>query len=89
MKQLRAKVQGRVQGVGFRAAAASFARGLGLTGWVRNNLDGTVEVLAEGADADVDAFLAWLRKGPSYAHVTSVDAQWLAAAGEGVSFEVR
>jgi acylphosphatase len=89
VKRLRATVRGRVQGVGFRASAAAFARGRGLTGWVRNNLDGTVEVLAEGADADVEAFVAWLRQGPSYAHVTGVDAEWLPAAGDGVSFEVR
>ncbi len=89
MKRLRATVRGRVQGVGFRAAAAAEARRLGLTGWVRNRLDGCVEVLAEGPDGDADAFLAWLRKGPSLAHVTSVDPEWLAPAGDGVSFEVR
>ena len=89
MKRLHATVRGRVQGVGFRAAAATEARRLGLTGWVRNKLDGSVEVLAEGPDGDVDGFLAWLRKGPSLAHVTSVDPEWLAPAGDGVSFEVR
>jgi acylphosphatase len=89
VKRLRATVRGRVQGVGFRASAAAEGRRLGLTGWVRNRLDGTVETLAEGPDADVEAFLAWLRKGPSLAHVTSVDAEWLAPGCDGVSFEVR
>ncbi|HTA18932.1 MAG TPA: acylphosphatase, partial [Polyangia bacterium] len=53
MKRLRAVVRGRVQGVGFRASAASEARRLQLTGWVRNQLDGTVETEAEGDDAAV------------------------------------
>jgi acylphosphatase len=89
VKRLHATVRGRVQGVGFRASAAAEARRMGLVGWVRNKLDGSVEVVAEGADGDADAFLAWLRKGPSLAHVTSVDPEWLAPAGDGVSFEVR
>jgi acylphosphatase len=89
VKRLRAVVRGRVQGVGFRASAASEARRLGLTGWVRNQLDGTVEVDAEGDDAAAEAFLAWLRRGPSYAHVTSINPEWLPATGDGVSFEVR
>jgi acylphosphatase len=82
-------VRGRVQGVGFRASAAAEARRLGLGGWVRNRLDGTVEVAAEGDDAAVEAFLAWLRVGPSLSRVTSVDAQWLPPAGDALSFEVR
>ena len=89
MKRFRATVRGRVQGVGFRASAAAEARRLGLTGWVRNKLDGDVEALAEGDDAAAEAFLAWLRKGPSLAHVTGVDAEWLAPAGDAVTFDVR
>jgi acylphosphatase len=82
-------VRGRVQGVGFRASAAYHARRLRLGGWVRNHLDGTVEVLAEGPDDAAEAFLAWLRQGPSLAHVTSVDPEWLDVRGDAVSFEVR
>ena len=89
MKRLRATVRGRVQGVGFRASAAREARRLQLSGWVRNQLDGTVEVLAEGDDAAADSFLAWLRRGPSLAHVTGVDPEWLPAQGDAVSFDIR
>ena len=89
MKRLHATVRGRVQGVGFRASAASEARRLRLTGWVRNQFDGSVEVLAEGDDAAAASFLSWLRQGPSLAHVTGVDPEWLPAAGDAVSFEVR
>jgi acylphosphatase len=91
MKRVRATVRGRVQGVGFRAFAAREARRRGLGGWVRNELDGSVSVLAQGEDAAVDAFLAWLRQGPPSARVTSVDPEWLAAdaAPDLVSFEIR
>jgi len=89
VKRLRATVRGRVQGVGFRASAASEARRLQLTGWIRNQLDGSVEVLAEGPDASAESFLAWLRRGPSLAHVTGVDPEWLPAAADGVTFEIR
>ncbi len=73
MKQIHAVVRGRVQGVGFRASAAHEARRLGLDGWVRNQLDGTVEVLAAGDDEAVDRLAAWLKQGPRGAHVTGVD----------------
>jgi acylphosphatase len=89
VKRVHATVRGRVQGVGFRAGAAHEARRLHLLGWVRNRLDGTVETVAEGPDADVEAYLAWLRHGPSLANVTGIDAQWLPAAGDAVSFDVR
>jgi acylphosphatase len=89
VKRLHATVRGRVQGVGFRAEAAYEARRLGLGGWVRNQLDGSVETEAEGSDAQVEAYLAWLREGPSLAHVTGVDSQWLPPAGGKLSFEVR
>jgi acylphosphatase len=89
VKRFRATVRGRVQGVGFRASAASEARRLRLTGWARNQLDGSVEVVAEGDDEAAEAFLSWLRHGPSLAHVTSLDPEWLPASGDGVSFEVR
>lgn len=89
MKRVRATVRGRVQGVGFRAGAASEARRLRLGGWVRNLFDGTVETVAEGPDEAVDAYLAWLRKGPSLARVTNVDAEWLPREGEAGRFEVR
>ncbi|HVZ86815.1 MAG TPA: acylphosphatase [Polyangia bacterium] len=77
MKRVRAVVRGRVQGVGFRAATAHEARRLGAAGWVRNRLDGTVEVEARGEAAAVDALVAWLRQGPRLSHVTGVDVQEL------------
>lgn len=66
-------VSGRVQGVGFRAAARDRAVALGLAGWVRNLTDGRVEACATG-DADaLDALRAWLAHGPPAAGVERVD----------------
>lgn len=68
----RAVVGGRVQGVGFRYSCASQARALGVRGWVRNLVDGRVEVQAEGPEEKVETLLRWLRKGPPFARVTDV-----------------
>lgn len=65
-------VQGRVQGVGFRYAAAAEARRLRLAGWVRNTASGEVEVVFEGDAASVDAMLAWCKNGPPLARVQGV-----------------
>jgi acylphosphatase len=73
VKRVRVTVRGRVQGVGFRAAAAHEARRLGLAGWVRNLFDGAVELVAEGDSSVVDPMVAWLRHGPRTAKVTAVD----------------
>ena len=68
----RCYVSGRVQGVAYRASAAARARTSGVAGYARNLPDGRVEVLACGAPADVEAFVAWLRRGPPLASVKGV-----------------
>ncbi|MDR0375540.1 MAG: acylphosphatase [Treponema sp.] len=67
-----ARITGRVQGVGFRYACQEAARTLGLSGWVRNTIDGDVEVWSEGDEKKQDAFLKWLRRGHPYARVEGV-----------------
>ena len=79
-------VRGRVQGVGFRYAFADEARSLRLRGWVRNRRDGSVEAIVAGPAADVDAIVAWSRRGPAAAQVTAVEAT--TTDGEFASFEV-
>ncbi|MCI1190851.1 acylphosphatase [Calidifontimicrobium sp. SYSU G02091] len=87
---LHAFVHGRVQGVGFREACVHEARRLGLTGWVRNRLDGRVEVLAHGPPDAVAALRAWLAQGPPAARVERVDVQPAAVAEpDGKGFERR
>ena len=88
-EQLHAIVHGRVQGVSFRYYTVERAESLGLTGWVRNLSDGTVEVVAEGTRANLEHLLAFLRRGPSGAQVKQVDVAWGAAGGQFSTFSVR
>jgi acylphosphatase len=89
VKRAYAIVRGRVQGVGFRATTASAARRLGLVGWVRNRMDGAVEVTAEGDEAALRALHELLRAGPPGAKVIAVDFFWEPAAGDLGPFEIR
>lgn len=66
------RISGRVQGVGFRAHMLREAHTLGVTGWVRNRLDGTVEAVAQGPQEAVEAMIAWARRGPPSAVVTEL-----------------
>jgi acylphosphatase len=75
-------IRGRVQGVSFRYEARSRARSLGVSGWMRNNRDGTVEAVLEGDDEDVESMVDWCRRGPSGAVVQAVDVDWEEPRGE-------
>jgi acylphosphatase len=88
-KQLDAIVHGYVQGVGFRWHTRNTARRLGLRGYVRNQPDRTVQVVAEGSERSLRELLAFLRRGPSAAHVERVDVEWQPASGRFSGFEVR
>lgn len=89
MKRVEATVKGHVQGVSFRAGTRSRAQALGLTGWVRNANDGSVQVIAEGPEERLRQFLQFLNQGPFPARVTQVDVTWAAATGEFTHFTVR
>ena len=81
-------INGRVQGVAFRAYTVDEAAVRGIAGWVRNTPDGRVEAVFEGDKAAVDGMVAWCRKGPPAARVTSVDVVWEEPKGE-LGFVVR
>jgi len=68
-------VSGRVQGVFFRASTRAEAGRLGVQGWVRNEPDGTVRLLACGDSDAVDQLCGWLNTGPAYARVTDVSCE--------------
>ncbi|MDO8596902.1 MAG: acylphosphatase [Sulfuricaulis sp.] len=66
------QISGRVQGVGFRYHLCRVAREFGVTGWVRNRRDGSVEAMVAGAPDAVEKIVAWARRGPPRAVVTEV-----------------
>ena len=81
-------VRGLVQGVSFRYFTQREAARLGVAGWVRNEVDGSVTVHAEGEDARVDALVAWCRSGPRHASVQAVETRTVGLVG-ATSFDVR
>jgi acylphosphatase len=87
--RLDAVVRGRVQGVGYRYFAQDAARRGGLSGWVLNDVDGSVRCRVEGSRSDLEAFLATLERGPAGAWVDRVEATWGAANGDLGPFIVR
>jgi acylphosphatase len=80
-------ISGRVQGVGFRLYMQKQARTAGVTGWVRNRQDGTVEAVIQGAPEAVDAVTEWARHGPPGATVTDIEIA--DGTGEYSTFETR
>ncbi|MFN2432014.1 MAG: acylphosphatase [Gemmatimonadota bacterium] len=88
-RRVRAAVQGRVQGVGFRIFVRRIARELQLAGWVRNRPDGAVELEAQGSAEAVRAFLSRLGEGPVGARVDALDVADLEGTSEGGAFEIR
>jgi len=90
MEKVRAKVKisGRVQGVFYRFSTQEQAKMLGLTGWVKNNSDGTVEALFEGPKDKVEEILKWCKKGPPGALVSDVSVDWETFSGEFNDFKI-
>jgi len=88
MRSVQLRIEGNVQGVGFRNWTQRLASQLGLTGWVRNRRDGSVEAVFSGSQAAVEDALQRCRMGPRSAKVTAVTV-----TGEGApvveSFEIR
>jgi len=82
------KIYGRVQGVFFRSTMRDVARELGLTGWVRNVPDGTVEAVIEGDRTAVERMIAWAHEGPPLAKVEEVDVRWEPYRGEFRDFRI-
>jgi acylphosphatase len=81
-------IEGRVQGVFFRAATRDEARARGLTGWVRNLPDGRVAAVFEGDKRVVENMLLWCHQGPPYAHVDQVEVEWQPPLNDMTEFRV-
>lgn len=88
-ERLEAWIRGRVQGVGFRFFVARAAASMGLVGWVRNEPDGAVHVVAQGRTGDLDALVEALREGPPGADVDDVQVLRGPALAGLTSFDIR
>lgn len=82
-------VSGRVQGVAYRYYAKNIANQLGVTGWVKNLINGDVELIIEGLPDAVEKMILWCKKGPSLARVEDIKIEWLANWGEHSQFRIE
>ena len=87
-KRVILKIYGFVQGVNFRYYTLGEAQKLGLSGWVKNEPDGSVIIVGEGKKEDLNKLINWAKKGPSFAQVEDIKIQWQEPIGEE-GFEVR
>ena len=89
MKRAEIIIYGQVQGVFFRQGVKDMAEELGLTGWVSNESDGSVKIVAEGSEKNLQKLMEWCRKGTSWAKVEEVKIERKEANGEFFSFVIR
>ena len=89
MKRVRLRIYGRVQGVFYRATAREQARRLGLTGYVKNEMDGSVTAEVQGPEDKINEFIIWAHNGPPLAEVVKVDIEELPIVEDEKAFEVR
>jgi acylphosphatase len=87
IKRIRLQISGKVQGVWYRASTQQKAQELGLTGWVRNEPDGSVLAEAEGTANQLADFAAWCHQGPTHARVSGVAKTDISPVGS-TSFEI-
>ncbi len=76
VQRVRLRIRGRVQGVFYRKTTEDIARALGLSGWVRNMTDGSVEAFAIGPREKLEQLISWCADGPPSAQVDSVETLW-------------
>ena len=81
-------ISGRVQGVCFRMETQRAAKRIGVSGWVKNRFDGTVEAVFEGDKKQVDQIIKWSRKGPSLSVVSNLEIDWESFSGEFRDFDI-
>ena len=88
-KKVTLKIKGRVQGVFFRAGTQEKARELGLTGWVKNEADGTVILEAEGEEQKLRELIRWCQEGPEYAKIDNTEVNWQPPNGQYQDFSIN
>lgn len=88
-KRAQILFSGRVQGVGFRYSTRQIACGFEVTGFVRNLVDGRVEVIAEGDEGEINAFLQGIRDSELGSYLRGENVSWMPATAEFKGFDIR
>jgi acylphosphatase len=88
-RRISITIQGNVQSVNFRYETKFQAKALGITGWVKNAAQGTVEVVAEGDEEKLKELIRWCARGPTRARVDKMNFTWQPKTGEFSSFEIK
>lgn len=88
-ERLHLKIEGTIQGVFFREKTKEKAAELELTGWIKNNADGSVEAVFEGDSENLKKMLAFCREGPPDAVVDTIEEEWEDATGEFYTFDIE
>jgi acylphosphatase len=88
-KRIHVFIKGTVQGVYYRYNTLKKAEEYHLTGWVRNKADGSVEMVCEGTEENINKIVRWCKKGPEGAHIREVETDWEQYTGEFNVFEIR
>jgi len=89
IKQVSLKIYGRVQMVLFRDSTRRKAKKLNLVGWVMNQKDGTVQVVAEGEEENLKQLIKWCYNGPMLAKIDKIDISWQEPIGQFNKFEIK
>jgi len=88
-RRLVASFDGRVQGVGFRFTTVEIARNYPVTGYVQNMMDGSLRLVVEGSEADINRFMVAIRSSHVFRYVTRENLDWQDPRGDMSTFEVR
>ncbi len=88
IRRVKIVVTGIVQGVGYRYSTRRKADELGLSGTVRNPPDGSVEIVCEGEEKEIERLIEWCRRGPKGAFVENVDVEWRETSGGFTGFSI-
>lgn len=89
VKRKHMRVTGRVQGVGFRYTASQCAQKLGVTGWVRNDYDGSVEMEAQGTDVQINTLIEMIKNASNYIDIENIEYKTIAVVKDDVGFEIK
>lgn len=83
------RVSGRVQGVAYRYYARNIAEQLGIKGWIKNLINGDVELMVEGSQKTVKQMIEWCKEGPRLAIVENIEVDWLPYSGKFNHFYIK